>query len=64
MHLIIVATADRGLCGAFNANIVQEGARRRPLIAEGKSVKVLCVGGKGYELLKRDHASASSRSSR
>jgi F-type H+-transporting ATPase subunit gamma len=56
-HLIIVATADRGLCGAFNANIVKKAREiARPLISEGKDVKFLCVGGKGYEVLKRDQA--------
>jgi len=57
VHLIIVATADRGLCGAFNANIVKKAREiARPLISEGKDVKFLCVGGKGYEVLKRDQA--------
>lgn len=57
-HLIIVATADRGLCGAFNANIVKKARQTaRPLIADGKQVKFLCVGAKGYDMLKRDHAS-------
>jgi len=57
VHLIVVATADRGLCGAFNANIAKKAREiARPLISEGKEVKFLCVGGKGYELLKRDHA--------
>ena len=57
-HLIIVATADRGLCGAFNANIVKKARLlARELIADGKDVKFLCVGSKGYDMLKRDHAS-------
>lgn len=57
-HLIIVATADRGLCGAFNANIVKTARQTaRSLIADGKEVKFLCVGAKGYDMLKRDHAS-------
>ncbi len=57
VHLIIVATADRGLCGAFNANIVKKAREiARPLISEGKEVKFLCVGGKAYELLKRDQS--------
>ncbi len=57
-HLIIVATADRGLCGAFNANIVKKARQTaRSLLAEGKEVKFLCVGSKGYDMLKRDHAS-------
>ncbi len=57
VHLIVVATADRGLCGAFNANIAKKArAIARPLISEGKEVKFLCVGSKGYDMLKRDHS--------
>jgi F-type H+-transporting ATPase subunit gamma len=53
-HLMIVATADRGLCGGFNSNIVRK-ARERivALEREGKTVKILCVGRKGYDQLKR-----------
>ena len=54
-HLLIVATAERGLCGGFNSSIARlarEDARR--LAAEGKTVKILCVGRKGYDALKRD----------
>ncbi len=53
-HLLIVATAERGLCGGFNSSIVRL-ARERILAlqAEGKTVKILCVGKKGYEQLKR-----------
>jgi F-type H+-transporting ATPase subunit gamma len=50
VHLLIVATADRGLCGAFNSSIVREARRAiRALVAEGKTVKVLAVGRKGRE---------------
>ena len=57
VQLLVVATADRGLCGAFNSSIVRE-ARRviRRLQAEGKTVKVLCVGRKGRDQLRRDFA--------
>ncbi|MGE0659141.1 MAG: F0F1 ATP synthase subunit gamma [Reyranellaceae bacterium] len=57
-HLIIVATSDRGLCGSFNSSIVRE-ARRviRTLVAEGKEVRVLCVGRKGRDQLRRDFSS-------
>ncbi|TAE79922.1 MAG: F0F1 ATP synthase subunit gamma [Alphaproteobacteria bacterium] len=52
-HLVVVATADRGLCGGFNASIVKEA---RQLITrlqrEGKKVCVLCVGKKGAEQLQ------------
>ena len=58
VHLLIVATADRGLCGAFNSSIVRE-ARRviRTLQAGGKTVKVLAVGRKARDQLRRDYAS-------
>jgi F-type H+-transporting ATPase subunit gamma len=53
-HLIIVMTSDRGLCGAFNANVVREARRQvNALLAQGKSVKLICVGRKGYDLLRR-----------
>jgi F-type H+-transporting ATPase subunit gamma len=57
VHLVIVATADRGLCGAFNTNIVRRArqhiqARER----QGKTVKILCVGRKGRDQLKRHYA--------
>ncbi len=58
VHLVIVATADRGLCGAFNSSIVREARRRiRALLNDNKTVKVLCVGRKGRDQLRRDFAS-------
>ena len=54
VHLMIVATADRGLCGAFNTNIVRLAKQRiETLRAEGKQVKILCVGRKGRDQLRR-----------
>jgi F-type H+-transporting ATPase subunit gamma len=55
-HLLIVATADRGLCGGFNSTIVR-GARRRiaELKAEGKQVQIICIGRKGRDALRRDY---------
>ena len=55
VHLIVVGTADRGLCGGFNTSIVRE-ARRRigDLQKAGKTVKLLCVGRKGRDQLRRD----------
>ena len=53
-HLLVVATGDRGLSGAFNSSIARmarDHARR--LMADGKDVKLLCVGRKGYEALRR-----------
>jgi F-type H+-transporting ATPase subunit gamma len=53
-HLLIVCTAERGLCGAFNSSIARLARDRAvALMAEGKTVKFLCVGKKGYDLLKR-----------
>ncbi len=58
VHLLIVATSDRGLCGAFNSSIVREARRTiRALQADGKTVKVLAVGRKARDQLRRDYAS-------
>lgn len=58
VHLLIVATADRGLCGGFNTNIVRLTRQRiQALQREGKDVKLICVGRKGRDQLKRQHAS-------
>src|SRR5207253_8443961 len=58
VHLLIVATSDRGLCGAFNSSIVREARRAiRALQADGKTVKVLAVGRKARDQLRRDYAS-------
>src|ERR1700676_4856347 len=55
--LLVVMTSDRGLCGAFNGSIVREARRLiRQMEAEGKTVKLLCVGRKGRDLLHRDNA--------
>jgi F-type H+-transporting ATPase subunit gamma len=54
VHLVIVATADRGLCGAFNTNIARLAkVHIESLLREGKKVKILCVGRKGRDQLKR-----------
>ena len=58
VHLVIVATADRGLCGAFNTNIVRRARQHiQALELDGKTVKILCVGRKGRDQLKRQYAS-------
>jgi F-type H+-transporting ATPase subunit gamma len=58
VHLLMVTTSDRGLCGGFNTSIVREAKRRiRQLRDEGKTVKVLCIGRKGRDQLKRDYGS-------
>ncbi len=54
-HLLVVMTAERGLCGGFNSSIVKVArARAQKLIAEGKTVKIVTVGKKGREQLRRD----------
>jgi len=57
VHLLVVATADRGLCGAFNTNIVKLANQEiKTLLSNGKQVKILCIGKKGYDLLRRNHS--------
>ena len=57
-HLLVVMTADRGLCGGFNTNIVKLARQHiQTLQREGKKVKVFCVGRKGRDQLKRQFAS-------
>ncbi|SDW10978.1 F0F1 ATP synthase subunit gamma [Litoreibacter albidus] len=54
-HLLVVMTAERGLCGGFNGNIAKLArVAANKLLAEGKTVKILTVGKKGREALKRD----------
>jgi F-type H+-transporting ATPase subunit gamma len=58
VHLLVVCTAERGLCGAFNSSIARlarDHANR--LLAEGKTIKIICVGKKGYDILRRDYNS-------
>jgi F-type H+-transporting ATPase subunit gamma len=56
VHLLLVCTAERGLCGPFNSAIVRLARdRANALIAQGKEVKFFCVGRKGYEQLKRQY---------
>ncbi len=57
-HLVVPITADRGLCGGFSSSIVR--AVRRHVVAlqeNGKTVKMLCIGRKGRDALKRDYES-------
>ena len=57
VHLLVVMTAERGLCGGFNANIAKLAkAHARGLIAKGKEVKILTVGKKGRDSIRRDFA--------
>lgn len=57
VHLLLVCTAERGLCGAFNSSIARL-ARDKALAlkAEGKTVKIICVGKKGFDILRRQFA--------
>jgi F-type H+-transporting ATPase subunit gamma len=55
-HLLLVCTAERGLCGPFNSAIVRLAREKaNSLIADGKTVKIFCVGRKGYEQLRRNY---------
>ena len=55
-RLLVVCTAERGLCGGFNSSIVRHAkADINRLVSEGKDVKILCVGRKGREQLKREY---------
>ena len=56
VHLLVVCTGERGLCGAFNTAIVRLARDHvNSLMAQGKTVKILCVGKKGYDQLKRQY---------
>jgi F-type H+-transporting ATPase subunit gamma len=55
-HLLLVCTGERGLCGAFNTAIVRLAREKaNALAAQGRTVKILCVGKKGYDQLRRTH---------
>lgn len=57
VHLVVVVTANRGLCGGFNGSIIRLARQTiRDLIDKDKTVKILCVGKKGRDALRRDHA--------
>ncbi len=54
VHLLVVCTAERGLCGPFNSAIVRLAREKaNALMAAGKEIKFFCVGRKGYEQLRR-----------
>jgi F-type H+-transporting ATPase subunit gamma len=56
VHLLVIMTSERGLCGGFNTTIVRLArAKIQELLAAGKTVKVLTVGKKGREQLRRDY---------
>ena len=55
-HLLVVCTAERGLCGGFNSQIARFAREHiRKLLADGKTVKIITVGKKGYDILRRDY---------
>ncbi|HZS83479.1 MAG TPA: F0F1 ATP synthase subunit gamma [Stellaceae bacterium] len=57
VHFLLVLTSDRGLAGGFNASILRDARRRiRELLRQGKTVKILTVGRKGRDILRRDNA--------
>ncbi|MFH1795674.1 MAG: F0F1 ATP synthase subunit gamma [Pseudomonadota bacterium] len=57
-HLLVVATAERGLCGGFNSQIARFAREHiRRLLAAGKTVKIITVGKKGNDILRREYAS-------
>jgi F-type H+-transporting ATPase subunit gamma len=57
VHLLVVATAERGLCGGFNSQIARFAREHiRRLLADGKTVKIITVGKKGYDILRREFA--------
>jgi len=57
VHLLVVCTAERGLCGPFNSSIVRLAREKaNALTGQGKEVKFLCVGRKGYDQLRRQFA--------
>ncbi|MBY5315070.1 F0F1 ATP synthase subunit gamma [Rhizobium leguminosarum] len=58
VHLLVVCTAERGLCGGFNSQIARFAREQvRKLLAEGKTVKIFTVGKKGHDILRREFAS-------
>jgi F-type H+-transporting ATPase subunit gamma len=58
VHLLVVCTAERGLCGGFNSQISRFARdQARKLIAQGKTVKIMTVGKKGYDSLRREFSS-------
>tara|TARA_B100001996_G_scaffold355868_1_gene318793 strand:- start:1224 stop:2102 length:879 start_codon:yes stop_codon:yes gene_type:complete len=56
VHLCVVITADRGLCGGFNTNICRKAKSYfENILKEGKTLKIFTVGSKGYDQLKRSY---------
>ena len=56
VHLCVVMTSDRGLCGGFNTNIIKKAKTYfQKILDDGKTLKIITVGSKGYDQLKRSH---------
>ena len=56
IYLCVVLTADRGLCGGFNSNICKLAKTQfKKILSEGKNLKIISVGSKGLDLIKRDY---------
>jgi F-type H+-transporting ATPase subunit gamma len=54
VHLLVVATAERGLCGGFNSSIARLArVHAQALVHDGKDVKILCIGRKGHDVMRR-----------
>ncbi len=58
IHLLVVVTSDRGLAGGFNAYVIRARGEIKRLQAEGKTVKIICVGRKGRDALRREFKDA------
>lgn len=59
VHLVVVVTSDRGLCGSFNVGVARAARLKiSELRAAGKEVKILCIGRKGRDSLRREYGSA------
>ena len=55
-HLCVVMTSDRGLCGGFNTNIIKKAKKYfQKILKENKILKIITVGSKGYDQLKRQY---------
>ena len=59
VHLLVVVTSDRGLCGSFNVSVVRAArVRLERLSRQGKRARILCLGRKGRDMLRRDWGTA------
>lgn len=60
-YLLVVFTSDRGLCGSYNANVAKVAVRRiRELQEAGREVRVMCIGRKGRDIIRRSYPDAVS----